>query len=189
MIFSWLTMIGVLPMPTSSKMVVVNLKGEPIIFTILFDTIMIHDYGEVFNYWEPLHYLLYKSGFQTWEYSSQFALRSYLYINFHELVGRPAFWLFTDDKVRVFYVVRLFLGFLSVISDATLVVVVFRKYGKCLASYALAMLCLASGVVVSLLAQVFCLVHSLCMRGASHQGYYFLRKKNLHGLLSLQLWE
>lgn len=106
---------------------------------------IVHDCDEVFNYWEPLHYLLYKSGFQTWEYSSQFALRSYLYILFHELVGRPASILFTDDKVRVFYAVRLFLGLLSVISDATLVVALSRKYGKRLASYALAMLCLTSG--------------------------------------------
>ena len=29
---------------------------------------IIHDCDEVFNYWEPLHFLLYKSGFQTWEY-------------------------------------------------------------------------------------------------------------------------
>ena len=28
----------------------------------------IHDCDEVFNYWEPLHYLFHKSGFQTWEY-------------------------------------------------------------------------------------------------------------------------
>ncbi|XP_022717264.1 dol-P-Man:Man(6)GlcNAc(2)-PP-Dol alpha-1,2-mannosyltransferase-like [Durio zibethinus] len=106
---------------------------------------IIHDCDEVFNYWEPLHYLLYRSGFQTWEYSSEFALRSYLYIIFHELVGRPASWLFADEKVRVFYAVRLFLGLLSVISDATLVVAVSKKYGKRFASYALAMLCLASG--------------------------------------------
>ncbi|CAN1145873.1 Dol-P-Man:Man(6)GlcNAc(2)-PP-Dol alpha-1,2-mannosyltransferase [Linum perenne] len=106
---------------------------------------IIHDCDEVFNYWEPLHYLLYKSGFQTWEYSSQFALRSYLYINFHQLVGLPASWLFTDDKVRVFYAVRLFIGLISVIADATLVVALSRKYGKRLASYALAMLCLTSG--------------------------------------------
>ncbi|KAG6755222.1 hypothetical protein POTOM_041040 [Populus tomentosa] len=106
---------------------------------------IIHDCDEVFNYWEPLHFLLYKSGFQTWEYSSQFALRSYLYINFHELVGLPASWLFPDDKVRVFYAVRFFLGFVSVIADATLVVALSRKYGKRLASYALAMLCLTSG--------------------------------------------
>lgn len=29
---------------------------------------IIHDCDEVFNYWEPLHFLLYKTGFQTWEY-------------------------------------------------------------------------------------------------------------------------
>ncbi|PON33003.1 GPI mannosyltransferase [Parasponia andersonii] len=106
---------------------------------------IIHDCDEVFNYWEPLHYLLYKFGFQTWEYSSQFALRSYLYILFHELVGRPASWLFGEEKVRVFYAVRLFLGVLSVITDTVLVVALSRKYGKRLASYTLAMLCLTSG--------------------------------------------
>ncbi|EXC18480.1 Dol-P-Man:Man(6)GlcNAc(2)-PP-Dol alpha-1,2-mannosyltransferase [Morus notabilis] len=106
---------------------------------------IIHDCDEVFNYWEPLHYLLYKFGFQTWEYSSQFALRSYLYILFHELVGRPASWLFGEEKVRVFYAVRLFLGLLSVITETVLVVALSRKYGKRLASYTLAMLCLTSG--------------------------------------------
>ncbi|CAL0328863.1 unnamed protein product [Lupinus luteus] len=123
---------------------------------------IIHDCDEVFNYWEPLHFLLFKSGFQTWEYSSQFALRSYLYLLFHEVVARPASWLFAEDKVRfklsflfiteqkhykvrVFYAVRLFLGLLSVITETVLVVAISRKYGKRLASYALAMLCLTSG--------------------------------------------
>ncbi|GAB4846564.1 mannosyltransferase [Ancistrocladus abbreviatus] len=106
---------------------------------------IIHDCDEVFNYWEPLHYIIYKSGFQTWEYSAQFALRSYFYILFHALVGLPASWFFGEDKVQVFYAVRLFLGFLSVIADACLVVALSRKYGKRLASYALALLCLSSG--------------------------------------------
>ncbi|KAL3636925.1 hypothetical protein CASFOL_019224 [Castilleja foliolosa] len=83
---------------------------------------IIHDCDEVFNYWEPLHFLLYKSGFQTWEYS-----------------------LSVCTSVNVFYAVRIFLGILSVISDAALVVALSRKYGKRLASYTLAMLCLASG--------------------------------------------
>lgn len=48
-------------------------------------------------------------------------------------------------QVRVFYAVRIFLGLLSVITEATLVVALSRKYGKRLASYALAMLCLTSG--------------------------------------------
>lgn len=35
----------------------------------------IADCDEVFNYWEPLHLLLYGSGFQTWEYSPLYAIR------------------------------------------------------------------------------------------------------------------
>lgn len=40
----------------------------------------ISDCDEVYNYWEPLHFLLYGSGQQTWEYAHQFALRSYAYL-------------------------------------------------------------------------------------------------------------
>jgi len=40
----------------------------------------ITDCDEVFNYWEPLHYLLYGYGMQTWEYAPQFALRTYAYL-------------------------------------------------------------------------------------------------------------
>ncbi|XP_010915516.1 alpha-1,2-mannosyltransferase ALG9 [Elaeis guineensis] len=106
---------------------------------------IIHDCDEVFNYWEPLHYLLYKSGFQTWEYSSEFALRSYLYIFFHALVAGPASLIYSEDKVRVFYSVRLFLGLISTITETVLVIALSRKYGKRMAWYTLAMLCLTSG--------------------------------------------
>jgi alpha-1,2-mannosyltransferase len=51
---------------------------------------IVHDCDEVFNYWEPLHYLLYGSGMQTWEYSGAFALRPYLYLLIHGGVGAPA---------------------------------------------------------------------------------------------------
>ena len=44
---------------------------------------IIHDCDETYNYLEPLHYILFGSGMQTWEYSSQFALRSYLYLLLH----------------------------------------------------------------------------------------------------------
>ncbi|KAF3326844.1 dol-P-Man:Man(6)GlcNAc(2)-PP-Dol alpha-1,2-mannosyltransferase isoform X1 [Carex littledalei] len=106
---------------------------------------IVHDCDEVFNYWEPLHYVLYKSGFQTWEYSSEFSLRSYLYIFIHALVARPASLFYSEDKVRVFFSVRLFLGIISTITETALVVALSRKYGKRLGLYALAMLCLTSG--------------------------------------------
>jgi alpha-1,2-mannosyltransferase len=31
----------------------------------------IADADEVFNYWEPAHYLTYGNGLQTWEYSPE----------------------------------------------------------------------------------------------------------------------
>ncbi|KAK8936030.1 Dol-P-Man:Man(6)GlcNAc(2)-PP-Dol alpha-1,2-mannosyltransferase [Platanthera zijinensis] len=110
---------------------------------------IIHDCDEVFNYWEPLHYLLYKSGFQTWEYSSEFGLRSYLYILFHMIVAGPASWFYKDEKVQVFYTVRLFLGLISTITETVLIVALSRKYGKRFATYTLAMLCLTSGCFFS----------------------------------------
>ncbi|CAO2199508.1 unnamed protein product [Urochloa humidicola] len=106
---------------------------------------LIHDCDEVFNYWEPLHFLLYRSGFQTWEYSSDFALRSYLYLIIHALVAGPASLIFGEHKVRVFYSVRIFLGLISTITETVLVVALSRRYGKRFACYVLAMLCLSSG--------------------------------------------
>lgn len=43
----------------------------------------VSDCDETFNYWEPMHFLIYGKGFQTWEYSPQYALRSYTYVLFH----------------------------------------------------------------------------------------------------------
>lgn len=45
----------------------------------------------------------------------------------------------------MFYAVRLFLGLISVSTETILVYALSRKYGKRLASYTLAMLCLTSG--------------------------------------------
>lgn len=51
---------------------------------------IIHDCDETFNYLEPLHYLLNGYGMQTWEYSAEFALRPYVYLLLHTVVGAPA---------------------------------------------------------------------------------------------------
>jgi len=40
----------------------------------------ITDCDEVFNYWEPLHFVLYGTGMQTWEYAPQYGLRTYAYL-------------------------------------------------------------------------------------------------------------
>ncbi|BES97102.1 Alg9-like mannosyltransferase family [Nesidiocoris tenuis] len=70
----------------------------------------ISDCDETFNYWEPGHYMMYGKGFQTWEYSPKFALRSYTYLLF-QLV--PAFIynvLMRPDKLFIFYFQRCLLA-------------------------------------------------------------------------------
>lgn len=52
----------------------------------------------VFNYWEPLHYLVRGTGFQTWEYSPVYAIRSYFYLLVNALPSFVAQKF--PDKVR-----------------------------------------------------------------------------------------
>ena len=40
----------------------------------------IEDTDETYGYWEPLHFLLNGQGFQTWEYSPIYAIRTYAFI-------------------------------------------------------------------------------------------------------------
>lgn len=67
----------------------------------------IPDCDEVFNYWEPLHFLIYGSGMQTWEYSPEFALRSYYFLLLHW----PFAYLFSVfSKAVAFWLTRACLG-------------------------------------------------------------------------------
>lgn len=73
----------------------------------------IQDCDETFNYWEPTHYLSHGYGLQTWEYSPDYAIRSWLYIAFHAVLGnirrllpqsnkvghRPLLWLLFYSQV------------------------------------------------------------------------------------------
>lgn len=70
----------------------------------------ITDCDETFNYWEPLHYLVYGQGLQTWEYSPEYALRSYTYLLSHAV---PAFLynsILKSNPMMVFYFVRITLA-------------------------------------------------------------------------------
>ncbi|GAA6031709.1 hypothetical protein JCM8097_001946 [Rhodosporidiobolus ruineniae] len=78
------------------------------------------DCDEVYNYWEPLHYLVKGKGFQTWEYSPAYAIRSYFYLLVH---AGPAWLLQTlgfDDKRVAFFGTRLMLAAFSSLVEATL---------------------------------------------------------------------
>ena len=83
---------------------------------------IVHDCDEVYNYWEPLHRLLYGFGKEPWEYSPQYALRSYLYIILHWIFAAPLSWIFGSAvyKVLVFYGVRCVFAVISAILEMQL---------------------------------------------------------------------
>lgn len=88
---------------------------------------LVHDCDEVFNYWEPLHYLLYGHGLQTWEYSARFCLRSYAYLGLHALPALPARPL---GRRAAFLVVRGVLGALSAAGEASLCTALSATVGR-----------------------------------------------------------
>ncbi|KAL8926424.1 MAG: hypothetical protein Q9208_002967 [Pyrenodesmia sp. 3 TL-2023] len=69
----------------------------------------IQDCDEVFNYWEPTHYLNRGSGLQTWEYSPEYSIRSWLYIVIHAIVGKFGSMLSSRPSFE-FYFIRLALA-------------------------------------------------------------------------------
>ncbi|KAJ5738758.1 GPI mannosyltransferase [Penicillium malachiteum] len=69
----------------------------------------IQDCDEIFNFWEPAHYLQHGYGLQTWEYSPVYSIRSWLYVSLHAFVGKLGS-LFVHSKTSEFYVIRVFLA-------------------------------------------------------------------------------
>lgn len=79
----------------------------------------INDCDETYNYWEPGHYLLFGHGFQTWEYSPQYSIRSYAYLWLY-LLPAKLLSMFTADKVMLFYATRIYLALVSTLCETFL---------------------------------------------------------------------
>lgn len=77
----------------------------------------IQDCDETFNYWEPTHYISHGYGLQTWEYSPDYAIRSWLYVGLHALVGNIRRLLPHTSKVAEFYFVRYGLALFCALSQ------------------------------------------------------------------------
>jgi alpha-1,2-mannosyltransferase len=85
----------------------------------------IQDCDEVFNYWEPLHYLNHGYGLQTWEYSPEFAIRSWFYILLHAIPAKLGYVL-GRSKVFEFYFLRTFLAIVCAATETRLFSVISR---------------------------------------------------------------
>ena len=87
----------------------------------------ISDCDETYNYWEPLYYLIYGKGFQTWEYAPQYGLRSYFYILLHKL---PV-WFCTNvlQPNQIYYCIRYILAGLCAACETYFYVGVKKELG------------------------------------------------------------
>jgi alpha-1,2-mannosyltransferase len=124
----------------------------------------IMDCDETFNYWEPLHYVLNGKGFQTWEYSPQFALRSYVYIELHAVVLRMLRVLpgSLASGTSAFFALRQCLAVVCATSEALFCRAVAGAFGTRAAALLLIFLGASSGMFHS---GVALLPSTTCMYG------------------------
>lgn len=85
----------------------------------------IQDCDEVFNYWEPTNYLNRGFGLQTWEYSPEFAIRSWTYVVLHAIPGKLASF-FSSKTTFEFYFIRVALGIVCALCETQLFATVSR---------------------------------------------------------------
>lgn len=109
----------------------------------------IGDCDETFNYWEPMHYLIYGKGFQTWEYDPKYGLRSYAYILFHTV---PA-WIFATvlqpNRMFVFYFARFILAAICAATETYFYVGVTKEIGANVGRITLVIMLCSAGMFVS----------------------------------------
>jgi len=108
----------------------------------------ITDCDETFNYWEPLFYLIKGGGFQTWEYSPEYGLRSWFYILSH---GIWSFFLPTSiiPPPMFFFFLRLILGLVCACCQLWLCESIQVVFGGNVANIWLWLTCLSAGNFIS----------------------------------------
>ncbi|XP_039267565.1 alpha-1,2-mannosyltransferase ALG9-like [Styela clava] len=133
----------------------------------------ISDCDETFNYWEPLHYLMYGNGFQTWEYSPAYAIRSWSYIRLHSILTWAHLNLFNSNKLLVFYFIRAMLALFCSLSEVHFYKGVALMFGGNVARMLLVFLTFGSGMFISAVAFLpssFCMYMTFLTFGSWMQG-------------------
>ncbi|EEB12136.1 alpha-1,2-mannosyltransferase ALG9, putative [Pediculus humanus corporis] len=109
----------------------------------------ISDCDETYNYWEPSHFLLFGKGFQTWEYSPTYALRSYTYILLHVV---PA-WIYSNllqpNRMLIFYIIRCVLGLFCAFCETYFYKAVMKEFGMQVGKMVLIFMLFSPGMFIS----------------------------------------
>ncbi|CAE6455165.1 unnamed protein product [Rhizoctonia solani] len=106
----------------------------------------IQDCDEVFNFWEPMHYLDQGHGFQTWETSPAYALRSWAYILLHIFPAKFPIWIASFGKRHTFFGLRMIFAFITSFCEARLFRTVTDHVNDRVGRYMLFMLMFNAGM-------------------------------------------
>ncbi|KAK9369889.1 Alg9-like mannosyltransferase family-domain-containing protein [Lipomyces kononenkoae] len=87
---------------------------------------IIPDCDEVFNYWEPTHYLTHGFGLQTWEYSPVYAIRSWAYIGIHSIMVYICRLAGVSEN-NLFFALRALLGSFCAFCEINLYSTIWRN--------------------------------------------------------------
>lgn len=106
---------------------------------------LIYDCDETYNYWEISHYLIYKNGYVTWEYSPQYALRSYFYLWTYIW---PSFILsfLISNEIILFYFTRIAIACLGIFCELYFCIGISKCAGTSVARYCMAFMLMSSGM-------------------------------------------
>jgi alpha-1,2-mannosyltransferase len=114
----------------------------------------IADCDETYNYWEPLHRIMYGTGLQTWEYSPEFAIRSYAFLLPYAAAARLGTFLVSlvpaspslPSKLIAFYSVRVTQGVICAVAEVSLYNACLFRFGRHSARILLALLAASPGM-------------------------------------------
>ncbi|KAF9901502.1 mannosyltransferase [Linnemannia zychae] len=109
----------------------------------------ISDCDEVFNFWEPMHYIQYGSGLETWEYSPLYAIRSWAYILLHAIAAEIVRLAMSANRLQVFFIIRIILGAVSAHCEATLYRAVVDEVDPRMGRYLLLTLITSAGTWIA----------------------------------------
>ncbi|PXF45453.1 Alpha-1,2-mannosyltransferase ALG9 [Gracilariopsis chorda] len=142
------------------KVVMLFLSACVLAFVRSFGAIFspIADCDETFNYWEPMHFLLFGFGLQTWEYSPVYCLRSFAFLFPYAAVAKigmvvhPHISPLTDvtgiqsPKIFSFYALRLVQSLMSCFAETYLIEATYDRFGASAAWFLLLFLISSAGL-------------------------------------------
>jgi len=153
------------------------------------------DCDETFNYWEPLHFALFGTGLQTWEYSPEFALRTYAYLGLHGSAALPLIAMTgnitgglhslgsvlpaSTDKVFLFMFLRASFASVSALGEALLCDAVGKRFGSQVGTLSLVFMASNAGMFHAAGAL---LPSSTCMIASTFAYWAWLEGRHLLGL-------